>query len=178
MLLLIKLVNIQNYPQNHSCHLIYQEACAYEFQLKQLCCRIMCIFRCIKRKDVSGNLVTAIKEDYENNFMWFVEYVNNQIYAKGKFNRSWMQELSPPELYSSAWHHILWEKLLANLDQLPWFCLLLSFCAPQTSLLVGQHEKCKSPWVCSASNNRISVLQYCFQNKSKTLHLWRKWTPS
>lgn len=133
----------------------------------------MCIFRCIKRKDVSGNLVTANKGDYENYFMWFAEYVNNQIYAKGKLNGIWMQEqgyiLFPPELYSSSWHHILWDKPSANLDQLPWFCFLSSFCAPQTLLLVGQHDKYKSPWVCSASNNRsIIVLQYCFHHKSKT----------
>lgn len=88
----IKLVNIQNYLQNHSCHLIFQEACAYWFHPKQLCCRITCIFRCIKRKEISESLVTAIKEDYENYFMWLAEYVNNQIYAKGKCDGSWMQE--------------------------------------------------------------------------------------
>lgn len=54
-----------------------------------------------------------------------------------------------PRFYCWTQHHIAWNILFINWDQLSQLCPCPAFCAPLTSLLVGHCEEKKRPWHCT-----------------------------
>lgn len=56
---------------------------------------------------------------------------------------------SPASFYCWAQHHIVWNILFINGDQLPQLCPCPASCAPPNFLLVGHCEKKKRPWQCT-----------------------------
>ena len=64
-----------------------------------------------------------------------------------------------------AWHHTVWNTLLATLGQLSWLCPFPTSCAPPAFSLAG-HENLKNPWLQSkhylATTENISVLSTFF----------------
>ena len=58
-----------------------------------------------------------------------------------------------PQFICSAWRHMVRNIPLVSLGQLPWLYPFPASCASPASLLAGQYEKLKSPWL------RVSTAQ-------------------
>lgn len=78
-------------------------------------------------------------------FVHLSEYLPSYFCSPGYI----LTPLSPPVLYFCLMLYGMEYIPLTTLGQLSWIYSLPAPCAPPTPLVVGQHEKLKSPWLCA-----------------------------